>query len=350
MPAQRMLACLSKPGLTGRERAVLAVLAYHDGRGGCWPSDDTIARGAGVRHRSAVVEARKGLQRKGWLRWTHGQHVNRYEIAYGEPFAFGSHRPGDVAVEDGGNGPLSGERDTAGGGNGPLSGERDTAGGASTGDRGTPLSGKRDGAGGGNGPLSGERDTAGGASTGDRGTPLSGKRDGGDGASAGAGPVDGQLGLALHGGEPAGEPPPAAPRPPERGASLSGKRDGAGGASAGDRGPPLSGERDSAGPSAGDGVDNPVDNQWKSCAERDGGDAPLSGKRGAPLSGKRDTNWTLTGKSKSTAGASEWERGGTLPAHLFDRLPAPIRDRILRAREDAGAADPGAAAPDPPRS
>ena len=106
-PAERMLACLSKPGLTGREARVLAVLAYHDGRGGCWPSDDTIARGAGVGPRSSVAKARQGLRRKGWLRWTHGQHVNRYEIAYGAPFEFDVHCPGDVTVE---GGPLSGKR------------------------------------------------------------------------------------------------------------------------------------------------------------------------------------------------------------------------------------------------
>ena len=283
-PGERMLACLSKPGLTGREARVLAALAYHDGRGGCWPSDDTIARGAGVGHRSAVVEARKGLHRKGWLRWKRGQHVNRYEIAYGEPFAF------NVPVEDG---ALSGKHDSGG----PVSGKHDSADG--------PLSGKRDS---GNAPLSGERDSGGGA--------LSGKRDSENGASSGAGRADAQLGLALHGAQPAAEPPPAAPRPPERG-------------------PPLSGKRDSAEPAAGGGGDN-VGN---SCAQRDGGDAPLS-RRDPSLSGERDTNRTVTGKEKTSharAGNGPLSRspdtGKGIPDYVLDAMAPDQRAIILRRRK-----------------
>ena len=92
-PADRMLRCLRMPGLTGNEVRVLLALAYHDGPGGCWPADDTIATKSGLKHRSAVVTARNGLRRKGRLRWVHGQRVNTYEIAYGQPFRFDSQCP-----------------------------------------------------------------------------------------------------------------------------------------------------------------------------------------------------------------------------------------------------------------
>ena len=89
-----MLRCLSLPGLTGNERAVLIALAYHDGRGGCFPKDHTILAETALPFRSSVIEARKGLRKKGRLRWTRGEHVNHYEIAYSEPFDFGDHCPG----------------------------------------------------------------------------------------------------------------------------------------------------------------------------------------------------------------------------------------------------------------
>ena len=92
-----MLRCLGMPGLTKNEGKVLVALAYHDGSGGSWPSDDTIARESGVLYRGSVFTARMGLKRKGRLSWKHGEHTNLYEIAYGEPFDFGdseSHCPG----------------------------------------------------------------------------------------------------------------------------------------------------------------------------------------------------------------------------------------------------------------
>ena len=90
----RMLTCLAMPGLTGNEARVLAALAWHDGSGKCWPADDTIAVESGVRLRGSVWTARQGLKRKGRLRRDSGEHTNVYQIAYGEPFAFG-HCPGN---------------------------------------------------------------------------------------------------------------------------------------------------------------------------------------------------------------------------------------------------------------
>lgn len=95
-PGDRMMRCLSFPELTGNEVRVLAALAFHDGPGGCFPSDAAIALESGVRLRGSVVAARMGLRRKGRLRWTHGEHVNTYEIAYGEAGDFGDHCPGNT--------------------------------------------------------------------------------------------------------------------------------------------------------------------------------------------------------------------------------------------------------------
>ena len=74
---------------------MLAVIAYHDGTGGAWPSDELIALESGVRFRGSVVAARNGLRAKGRLRWTHARHTNIYEIAYREPHEFDSHCPGN---------------------------------------------------------------------------------------------------------------------------------------------------------------------------------------------------------------------------------------------------------------
>lgn len=90
-PADRMLACNSMPGLTPNERAVLVAIAYHDGPGGAFPSDARIVENTPLRYRGSVFEARKGLEKKGRLKWVHGKHTNIYEIAYAEPFKPDSH-------------------------------------------------------------------------------------------------------------------------------------------------------------------------------------------------------------------------------------------------------------------
>ena len=65
---ERMIAMLLHPGLTSGERAVAALLAYHDGVGGAWPGVKTIARSLGMsertakRHIAALVE--RGLVRR----------------------------------------------------------------------------------------------------------------------------------------------------------------------------------------------------------------------------------------------------------------------------------------------
>ena len=89
LPGDRMLAVNSMPGLTPSERAVLMAIAYHDGPGSAWPSDERIAANSPLRWRGSVFEARKGLKKKGRLAWKPGKHRNVYEIAYGKPFAPG---------------------------------------------------------------------------------------------------------------------------------------------------------------------------------------------------------------------------------------------------------------------
>ena len=80
-----MLRALTRPGLTWRERVVLAMLAYHDGRGGAWPSLQRIADLLG-KPRWAVAETIEILRGKNRLRWRRGRHTSRYRIAYIEPF------------------------------------------------------------------------------------------------------------------------------------------------------------------------------------------------------------------------------------------------------------------------
>ena len=87
-PADRMRLVNALPGLTGNERAVLVALAFYDGAGGCYPKDETLLANTPLEFRSSVVQARKGLHRKGRLRWKRGRYGNVYEVAYGETFAF----------------------------------------------------------------------------------------------------------------------------------------------------------------------------------------------------------------------------------------------------------------------
>ena len=83
-PGDRMMAVLAMPGLSWREKAVLAAIAWHDGRGprGTCPSDDLLARELGGIARPAVWEVRDALRRKGRLSWKHGRTTNRYTVHY----------------------------------------------------------------------------------------------------------------------------------------------------------------------------------------------------------------------------------------------------------------------------
>ena len=80
-PGDRMLSVLGMGDLTHAERTVLSVLAWHDGRGGCWPSLERIAELA-VMKRSTAVGHLGTLRNKGRLSWRHGRHTNLYEIRY----------------------------------------------------------------------------------------------------------------------------------------------------------------------------------------------------------------------------------------------------------------------------
>ena len=82
---ERMMSCFRMPGLTAREKIVLAIISFHDGPGGAWPSYQRIADEARC-SRSVVGEAIRKLRLKGRLRIVKGRTTNRYVVAYHEPF------------------------------------------------------------------------------------------------------------------------------------------------------------------------------------------------------------------------------------------------------------------------
>ena len=84
-PADRMMQVLAMADLFHREARVLAAIAFHDGPGGAWVSDETLAREAGLNHRQAAAEVRKALRTKGRLTWKTGKTVNLYTVHYDCP-------------------------------------------------------------------------------------------------------------------------------------------------------------------------------------------------------------------------------------------------------------------------
>ena len=78
-PGERMLRCLGIPGLTYRERVVLAALAYHDGPGGAYPSLQTLADECGM-SRSRASETVGALCAKGRLIRQRWHTTNRYRV------------------------------------------------------------------------------------------------------------------------------------------------------------------------------------------------------------------------------------------------------------------------------
>ena len=93
---ERMAACLAKADRTWRERVMLAVVAYHDGDGGAFPSQERLADMLDMRV-SRVNEAIRDLGAKGPLQWEarHGsaRAPNLYKITCGEPFESGGRIP-----------------------------------------------------------------------------------------------------------------------------------------------------------------------------------------------------------------------------------------------------------------
>ena len=83
-PGDRMLACLAIPGLTYRERVVLAALAYHDGPGGAYPSLQTLADECGM-PRSRASETVGALCDKGRLIRQRWRTTNRYRVVFDCP-------------------------------------------------------------------------------------------------------------------------------------------------------------------------------------------------------------------------------------------------------------------------
>ena len=80
-PADRMLDALGLPGLTYREKVVLAVIAWHDGNNGAYPSMKRLAEMAGT-NRFAVAATLKGLEAKGAITRQRTQKRNLYTVAY----------------------------------------------------------------------------------------------------------------------------------------------------------------------------------------------------------------------------------------------------------------------------
>ena len=83
--SERMMACFRMADLTPREQIVLAIIAYHDGDGGAWPSLAKLASQAKIA-RSTVADVVRSLRAKGRIRVTRGRTTNRYTVAYDAPF------------------------------------------------------------------------------------------------------------------------------------------------------------------------------------------------------------------------------------------------------------------------
>ena len=77
----RMLSVLRMTGLTPTEKNVLAVLAWHDGPGGCHPSIERLA-GLLRTNRYAVADHLNSLKKKGRVDWKRWQSTNNYTIYY----------------------------------------------------------------------------------------------------------------------------------------------------------------------------------------------------------------------------------------------------------------------------
>ena len=83
--SERMMACFRMGDLTPREQIVLAIIAYHDGGRGAWPSLARLASMAKIA-RATVADVVKSLRKKGRLWVTHARTTNQYTVAYDAPF------------------------------------------------------------------------------------------------------------------------------------------------------------------------------------------------------------------------------------------------------------------------
>ena len=91
-PTDWMLSIYGMSDLSPREQIVLSIIAWHDGRGGAWPSLASIA-GVIKKARSTVADVVKSLELKGRIRKTRGRTTNRYTVAYDEPFTVRENQP-----------------------------------------------------------------------------------------------------------------------------------------------------------------------------------------------------------------------------------------------------------------
>ena len=78
-PGERMLRALAIKGIPAGAKVVLAVLAYHDGPGGCFPSAETIAAEAGMSRRNVFAHMNT-LEKRGLVLRLHQRHSNRYVL------------------------------------------------------------------------------------------------------------------------------------------------------------------------------------------------------------------------------------------------------------------------------
>ena len=80
--ANRMLEIQGMTDISHGERTVLTVIAYHDGKGGAWPSIETIRKLSGDMCERTAKGHMRELRAKGRLSWKHGKTTNLYTIHY----------------------------------------------------------------------------------------------------------------------------------------------------------------------------------------------------------------------------------------------------------------------------
>lgn len=83
-PADRMLLVLGMDDLTHAEKCVMAALAYHDGKGGCYPSLPALSGHLSTKQWNVSAHLDK-LEEKGRIKRQKTQTVNQYILFYDRP-------------------------------------------------------------------------------------------------------------------------------------------------------------------------------------------------------------------------------------------------------------------------
>ena len=83
-PGDRMLAVLGMDDLTHAERCLMAVLAWHDGDGGCFPGIPSLAYHLSTKHWNVSAHLDQ-LEKKGRIQRRKTQRKNEYTLFYDNP-------------------------------------------------------------------------------------------------------------------------------------------------------------------------------------------------------------------------------------------------------------------------